>query len=161
MVSGLLNGRTVKIPFRRLARYDAAASCRYNLVHFYGSSHTSRLRPALFSFLCSRLFSTIPGLTKIYCVLSYLYYMDQETKNEFVALRNFLQENMVTKQELQDLREELPTREDFSQLQTSVDGIAKHFQEQRQEQTIGASRTSRMEAWIIKAASKIGVEYKP
>jgi hypothetical protein len=87
--------------------------------------------------------------------------MDQETKNEFVALRNFLQENMVTKQELQDLREELPTREDFSQLQTSVDGIAKHFQEQRQEQTIGASRTSRMEAWIIKAASKIGVEYKP
>ncbi|MEN3325626.1 MAG: hypothetical protein V7638_433 [Acidobacteriota bacterium] len=87
--------------------------------------------------------------------------MDQETKNEFVALRNFLQETMVTKQEVQDLREELPTREDFNRLQISVDGIAKNFLDQQQEQVIGASRSSRMEAWIIKAASKIGVEYKP
>ena len=87
--------------------------------------------------------------------------MDQETKNEFVALRNFLQENMVTKQELQDLREELPTREDFSQLQQTVDGIAKSFLDQRQEQIVSASRSERMEAWIMKAAAKIGVEYKP
>jgi hypothetical protein len=75
--------------------------------------------------------------------------------------KKFLDENMVTKQELQDLREELPTREDFNQLQVSVDGIAKHFEEQKQEQIIGAERASRMETWIIKAASKIGVEYKP
>jgi hypothetical protein len=75
--------------------------------------------------------------------------------------KKFLDENMVTKQELQDLREELPTREDFNQLQVSVDGIAKHFEEQKQEQIIGAERASRMEAWIIKAASKIGLEYKP
>jgi len=77
------------------------------------------------------------------------------------SCKKFLDENMVTKQELQDLREELPTREDFNQLQVSVDGIAKHFEEQKQEQIIGAERASRMEAWIIKAASKIGVEYKP
>ena len=75
--------------------------------------------------------------------------------------KQFLDENMVTKQELQDLRQELPTREDFNQLQVSVDGIAKHFEEQKQEQIIGAERASRMEAWIMKAASKIGVEYKP
>jgi hypothetical protein len=87
--------------------------------------------------------------------------MDQEIKNEFTALRNFLQENMTTKQDLEELRAELPTRADFNQLQTSVDGIAKQFQDQKQEQVIGAARASRMEAWIIKAATKIGLEYKP
>ena len=53
------------------------------------------------------------------------------------------------------------TKEDFNRLQESVDGIAKQFQEQRQEQIVGALRSERMEAWIIKAAGKIGVEYKP
>lgn len=62
-------------------------------------------------------------------------------------LKKFLDENMVTKQELQDLREELPTREHFNQLQVSADGIGKHFEEQKQEQIIGAERASRMEAW--------------
>jgi hypothetical protein len=51
---------------------------------------------------------------------------------------------MVTKQELDDLREELPTRGDFNQLQISVDGIARQFQGQKQEQIIGAERASRM-----------------
>lgn len=89
--------------------------------------------------------------------------MDQleEIGNKLDNLRTFLDKNMVTKQELEDLRDELPTRGDFSQLQTSVDGIAKQFQEQKQEQTVGASRVSRMEAWIMNAAAKIGVEYKP
>jgi hypothetical protein len=31
-------------------------------------------------------------------------------KNDFIALRNFLQENMVTKRELKELRAELPRR---------------------------------------------------
>jgi hypothetical protein len=83
--------------------------------------------------------------------------IDQRVDN----LKTFLDENMVTKQELSDLRDELPTRAEFSRLQTSVDGIAKQFLDQQQEQTIGSSRTSRMEAWIIKAAAKIGLEYKP
>jgi len=83
--------------------------------------------------------------------------IDQRVDN----LKTFLDENMVTKQELSDLRDELPTRAEFSRLQTSVDGIAKQFLDQQQEQIIGAQRASRMEAWIIKAATKIGVEYKP
>ena len=87
--------------------------------------------------------------------------MDQETKNEYKSLRDFLDKNMVTKQELEELRADLPTRAEFSQLQSSVDGIAKQFQDQKQEQVIGAARASRMEAWIIKAATKIGLEYKP
>jgi len=87
--------------------------------------------------------------------------MDQEIKNEFKSLRDFLNKNMVTKQELEDLRVDLPTRAEFSRLQTSVDGIAKQFQDQRQEQIVGAARTARMEAWIVNAANKIGLEYKP
>jgi hypothetical protein len=51
MVSGLLNGRTVKIPFRRLAKYEAAASRQNNLIHF--TALASRLRPARFLFLRS------------------------------------------------------------------------------------------------------------
>ena len=82
---------------------------------------------------------------------------DQRVDN----LKKFLDENMVTKQELQDLREELPTRADFDQLQTSVDGIAKQFLDYEQERIVGAARASRMEAWIMKAAEKIGLEYNP
>jgi hypothetical protein len=83
--------------------------------------------------------------------------IDQRVDN----LTRFLDQNMVTREEFDNRLGELPKREDFNQLQVSVDGIAKHFEEQKQEQIIGAERASRMEAWIIKAATKIGVEYKP
>ncbi len=83
------------------------------------------------------------------------------TKVELDNLKSFVQTNMVTKQELDDLREELPSRADFNRLQQTVDGIARQFQDQRQELLVGASRSERIEAWIIKAAEKIGVEYKP
>lgn len=84
-----------------------------------------------------------------------------EIRKDVTDLKKFVQTNMVTKQELDDLREELPSRADFNRLQQSVDGIAKQFQDQRQELMVGAARSERMEAWIIKAAEKIGVEYKP
>lgn len=83
--------------------------------------------------------------------------IDQRVDN----LTRFLDRNMVTREEFDNRLDELPTREDFNQLQVSVDGIGKHFEEQKQEQIIGAERASRMEAWIMKAAEKIGVEYKP
>jgi len=54
-----------------------------------------------------------------------------------------------------------PTRTGFSTLQETVDGIAKQLKEQGEEQSMSASRSERMEAWIIEAAPKIGVEYKP
>lgn len=73
-------------------------------------------------------------------------------KSDVADLKTFVRKNMVTKEELDDLREELPTRADFNKLQQSVDGIAKQFQEQKQEQIVGESRSKRMEAWIIKAA---------
>lgn len=67
---------------------------------------------------------------------------------------------MLTKQELEELRNDLPTRADFSSLQASVDGIAKRYLSTDQEQTVTGARTIRMEAWIQKAAKKIGLEYK-
>ena len=87
--------------------------------------------------------------------------MDQEIKNEFRALRDFLREHMVTKQEFEERFETLPTREDSHQLLTAVDGIAKEFKDQGEEILAISDRTSRMEAWITQAAQKIGLDYKP
>jgi hypothetical protein len=143
----------------------------------------SRLSPALFSSLLplrhrvdeNLLRAKLPlPLTSLYMELTKEYFDEQlknlatkddlkslATRDELDNLKSFVQTNMVTKQELDELREELPTRADFSKLQQSVDGIARQFQEQRQELMVGAARSERMEAWIIKAAGKIGVEYKP
>jgi hypothetical protein len=90
--------------------------------------------------------------------------MDQELKNihtKLDKLMSFLAKNMLTKQELKDLRDELPTRADYAHLQSSVDGIAKEFKDTDEELQIATERTLRMEAWIKKAANKIGVEYRP
>ncbi|HZI86375.1 MAG TPA: hypothetical protein VFD48_06055 [Pyrinomonadaceae bacterium] len=56
---------------------------------------------------------------------------------------------------------DVPTRKDFNQLQKSVDGIAKLFKDEDDEEKVNISRSQRMEDWIIKAAKKINVEYKP
>jgi predicted nucleic acid-binding Zn-ribbon protein len=90
--------------------------------------------------------------------------MDKQLENinkRLDSLRAFLEKHMVTKQELEDLRAELPMRADFVQLQTSVDSFAKRYKRTDEELQVVGERTSRMEAWIQKAASKVGVEYKP
>ncbi len=89
--------------------------------------------------------------------------MDQELKNINTRLDNvmtFLEKNMLTKQELQDLTDELPTRADFSQLQNSVDGNARLFKNHDDELEVLGHRTSRMETWIKEAADKIGLKYR-
>jgi hypothetical protein len=40
--------------------------------------------------------------------------MDQETSQAFSELRQFLRENMVTKQELEELRADLASKADFN-----------------------------------------------
>jgi hypothetical protein len=90
--------------------------------------------------------------------------MDQQLEDinkRLDGLIEFLSANMITKAELTDLRAELPTRADFAQLQTSVDGIAKLFKTTDQELLIVGERTSRIENWVQRAADRIGVEYKP
>ncbi len=90
--------------------------------------------------------------------------MDQQLSDiskRLDKLTDFLHEQMVTKQELEDMRDDLPTRAAFSQLQTSVDSIARQFKNTEQELLVVGARASRIEKWIQKAAEKIGVEYKP
>jgi hypothetical protein len=58
--------------------------------------------------------------------------MDQQLEdisNRLDKLTDFLRQNMVTKSELEDLKAELPTKTEFHQLQTAVDGIAKRFKD--------------------------------
>jgi hypothetical protein len=93
-------------------------------------------------------------------------YFDEQLKNlasksDVDNLKEFVQTNLVTKKEFDDRLAELPTKEDFSNLLNAVDGIAKQLSALTDEQSTSASRSERMEAWIMKAATKIGVEYKP
>jgi len=94
--------------------------------------------------------------------------MDQELNkiNERLdKLTDFITNKLVTKEELAEqlgeLRADLPTKADFTNLQKSVDAIAKGFKDSEQELQIVGERTTRMESWIRKAADKIGVPYKP
>jgi len=90
--------------------------------------------------------------------------MDQPVKDLTIKVDNlttFLQKNMVTKRELEDLKVELPSRAEFNQLQISVDGIAKQFKDRNEERVVGAERSTRMESWIMNASKKIGIDYKP
>lgn len=68
---------------------------------------------------------------------------------------------MLTKDELEQRLSELPTKGDFNRLQSSVDGIAKQFNQYNQERVLAAERSTRMETWIMNASKKIGIEYKP
>lgn len=52
-------------------------------------------------------------------------------------------------------------RKDFRTLQTSVDGYAKLADTYYKEVVVLVSKVQRMEEWIRRVSSKIGVEYKP
>jgi hypothetical protein len=82
------------------------------------------------------------------------------TKDELDNLKTFVQSNLVTKKEFEDRLAELPTKRDFNGLLRAVDGLAKQLTGLTDELSVGASRSKRMEDWIIKAAEKIGVEYE-
>jgi hypothetical protein len=84
-----------------------------------------------------------------------------KVNNNLSSLQNFIQSNMVTREEFDNRLDNLPTRADFAQLQSSVDGIAKRFIHVDQELQVVGHRLTRMESWIMKAAAKIGLEYKP
>lgn len=84
-----------------------------------------------------------------------------EIKSDIADLKNFVQTNMVTKQELDYRLGELPTRADFNKLQTAVDGLAKKFHDEDDERAANYDRLSRVEDWVRKAARQIGIEYKP
>jgi hypothetical protein len=63
-------------------------------------------------------------------------------------------EEVATKKDFEDLRK------DFRSLQTSIDNLAHRFEKYYEEQKIQAHRLDRMEEWIKKAASKLGLDYQ-
>ena len=85
----------------------------------------------------------------------------KEVNDRLDKLTNFISKHMVTKQELSELKAELPTKADFSQLQSSVDGIARDYKTLTQELPVMGHRVSRIESWVTKAAEKIGLPYRP
>ncbi len=81
---------------------------------------------------------------------------DQQVK----SIKDFLYKEMPTKQEMEERFSELPTKQNFSNLQTSVDSYAKKADLYYQEMAVMRHRMERMEDWIKLAAPKLGVEYK-
>lgn len=92
-------------------------------------------------------------------------YFDQQlkglaTKSDFDNLKTFIQQNVAIKDDIQALKTELPNKENFSQLQTSVDGLAKLTKHYYEEVTVLRGRVERIEKWIQDVALKLGLKYE-
>ncbi len=87
--------------------------------------------------------------------------MDSELEQRFEKLQTFIIEHIASKQDLLDLKQELPTKVDFQNLQSSVDTIARLQQDNANEIKVLGAQITRLEQWVINAAPKLGVEYKP
>jgi chromosome segregation ATPase len=79
--------------------------------------------------------------------------------SRFDNLKDFLMEHFVTKQEFEDKLSEMPTKQDFQSLVSTVDGYAKQVNDTNQEILILGDKANRLESWAKQAATKIGVEY--
>jgi hypothetical protein len=82
------------------------------------------------------------------------------TKADFDNLKTFIQTNVALKDDIQTLKTELPSKEDFSQLQTSVDGLAKLTKDYYEEVIVLRGKVERMEKWIQDASLKLGLKYE-
>lgn len=73
--------------------------------------------------------------------------------------------HFVTKTELDEsfakLKESLPSKEDFSNLMSRIDGYSKEIKEMREESSIMGFKTTKLESWAIKTGTKIGLNYNP
>jgi archaellum component FlaC len=76
-------------------------------------------------------------------------------KYNFKALFEYLKEEFSKiDQRFED------TKQNFSNLQSSVDGIAKQTEDHRKELVVINHRTARIEKWVKKAADKIHIPYE-
>jgi archaellum component FlaC len=82
-------------------------------------------------------------------------------ENRFGSLQNFMMEHLVTKQELEAVVQELPTKADFQNLMTTVDGYAKQAKYISEEILILGEKANRLELWAKSVSTKLGVEYNP
>ncbi len=78
------------------------------------------------------------------------------TPEDTTNLIKAFQEVFPTKEELDAFREEM--RQEFSDLQTSVDAYAKRADEYFQEMVMLSHKVNRHEKWIQTLAEKLGVK---
>ena len=64
----------------------------------------------------------------------------------------------ATKEDLKEVIANLPTKEDFINLQTSVDAYAKKADTYFQEMVALTHKVDRHEKWILQIAEKLGVK---
>lgn len=82
-----------------------------------------------------------------------------DLSDRFDQLQSFLMEHAVTKQDLQQAIEGLPTKNDFSNLASHIDGYAKNVNDVGKEIVILGEKANRLEAWAKLVAGKLGIEY--
>jgi len=76
------------------------------------------------------------------------------TNEDIVKLIEAHKEVFPTKEDFDNLRH------DFSDLQTSVDAIAKKFTDNQGELAVYQYRTNNLEEWTQKAGVKLGITYE-
>jgi hypothetical protein len=94
--------------------------------------------------------------------------MDLDIKSQFKKVHerfdkfmDFLREYMPTREEINARFDNVPTKDDFSRLVISIDAYAKLAKDFFQEVKVLQEKVTQMEKWIMAAAAKLGVEYKP
>lgn len=80
----------------------------------------------------------------------------QETSDKFSKLFQIF----ATKEDIKEAMINLPNKEDFNSLQTSIDSYAKKSDMYFQEMLLLANKIDRQEKWIHQLAEKMGVQLK-
>lgn len=73
----------------------------------------------------------------------------------------FMMEYLVTKKEFDAKLADLPTKLDFQNLVSVVDGYAKNVKDVGEEIVVLGEKANRIETWAKQAGTKLGVEYNP
>ena len=85
----------------------------------------------------------------------------QDVYSRLDRIQTFMMEHLVTRAELDERLSNLPTKEDFQNLVTTVDGYARNVKEVGEEIVVLGEKANRLEAWAKQAGTKLGVEYNP
>lgn len=84
----------------------------------------------------------------------------ESVDQRFEGIMTFLETQVALKSDVEALRIDLPTRQDFNELQRSVDGLANRYKHHDDELTVLTAKTTDIQEWISAAAPKVGVKFK-
>ncbi len=94
--------------------------------------------------------------------------MDTENKEQFDkvntrfdSLQAFMVEHLVTKADLDERIASLPTKEDFQNVITHIDGYSKTVKDVADEVMILGEKANQLEVWAKQAGTKLGADYTP